>query len=70
MADENREKTRSAQKVEEQESQEKERSSYADEIEESLQQGYFGHGTEGKDRDAYTLRTGPGSPPHLDREER
>jgi hypothetical protein len=67
MAEENQEK-RSARDTEEQGAQEsgKERTSYADALDESLEQGYFGRGTEDKDRDAYTLRTGPSSPPYFD----
>ncbi len=65
---ENQEERRSARDTEEQSSQEsgKERTSYADALDESLEQGYFGRGTEDKDRDAYTLRTGPSSPPYFD----
>jgi hypothetical protein len=50
------------QKQEQQASSQKQRINYADAHDESLKQGYFGRGTEDKDRDAYTLRTGPKSP--------
>lgn len=40
------------------ERQEKQRTTYADALEESLEQGFYGHESEGKDREDYTLPGG------------